>query len=569
MLSPAIGREAATAPPRRGTASRGNSESLWHSEGAPRETESMPFGAAGLPGSDALSTFASAVRCGTRLCGVPEHFKGNADGKESLRASRKFFQTSADEDLLSAAADGDTVAATKALDAGANPNATTSSGDPALVIAAAAGSAGVLRLLLDAGADIDAQGQSGFTALAAAVEANELSAVRFLLKAGADTEIQTESKKDTPLTLAVFNGHGVSMVTALLDAGANVDGRRIGRWTPLMIAAHLGDAPVSRLLIERGADVNARGSLGTTPLIRAAVSGSVAVIGILLDAGARTEDKAFQSGNTALLMAAWLGHTRAVRQLIERGADAFALSTLGLTGLHWAAEFPGNQDILEIFIDEGIDIDAKTDFGVTALNLAALHGNIENVKYLLEKGADASLNGSPVCGCLDFEPESNSPPCPTGNCDASAVKELNGIFGLNAEAGLDVDAQSGFGITPIERAAYFGNIDGVRHLLSKGADPSIGSGDGILDEPCGCMHNDGQTDLPPCPPGASCSRKEEINEIAKLMGRDESGASPRPPKPSGAPNAPPLAIAEAGELDCNSLPTVLERLECAASVGKA
>ncbi|HOL70854.1 MAG TPA: ankyrin repeat domain-containing protein, partial [Bryobacteraceae bacterium] len=80
---------------------------------------------------------------------------------------------------------------------------------------------------------------------------------------------------------AVKSGN-IERVRALLDAGADVNGRdRLGG-TPLHEAIWNGNAAIAALLIERGADVNARHTeAGSTPLHYAVITGRVELVRLL------------------------------------------------------------------------------------------------------------------------------------------------------------------------------------------------------------------------------------------------------------------------------------------------
>ena len=91
----------------------------------------------------------------------------------------------------------------------------------------------------------------------------------------------------TPLHLDAVVGTPASVRT-LLDAGAAVNARDEGGWTPLHLATGLSRSPaVVQTLLDAGARLDARDERGRTPLHWAAVSNDTpAVVQALLDAGA-------------------------------------------------------------------------------------------------------------------------------------------------------------------------------------------------------------------------------------------------------------------------------------------
>ena len=93
------------------------------------------------------------------------------------------------------------------------------------------------------------------------VTQGDADAVNRILAEGADPNARHPQFGYTPLTAAALLGH-TRIVTALLDGGANVNGRNSDGGTALHAAAFLGRADSAELLIARGADVAARNSRG-------------------------------------------------------------------------------------------------------------------------------------------------------------------------------------------------------------------------------------------------------------------------------------------------------------------
>ena len=182
-----------------------------------------------------------------------------------------------DEQLLAAVTSGDAELAALALDAGADPNASSEdgSGNTALTLAVTRDDVALVELLVDAGAAHE-DPDTGFTALA---------------------------------LVARFGGPEVA--TVLLEAGASADGRAPWTGLPLAESAYEGNLPVMALLLESGADPNARvsgdGGFTYTPLFSAAYGGSREAADLLLQWGA---DPAWadEAGDTAGGVAAGQGH---------------------------------------------------------------------------------------------------------------------------------------------------------------------------------------------------------------------------------------------------------------------
>ncbi|MBX3637373.1 MAG: ankyrin repeat domain-containing protein [Rubrivivax sp.] len=122
-----------------------------------------------------------------------------------------------------------------------------------------------------------------------------------------------------------------------LAAGASVDWRNLGGWTPLMIAAAERHADTVAVLLEAGADPNLRNQLGRSALMFAAGYGQLAIVERLL--AARADPNLVPDdgvGVTALMAAAAGGHAQVVQALLRAGARPGTRTSDGRTALDMA-----------------------------------------------------------------------------------------------------------------------------------------------------------------------------------------------------------------------------------------
>ena len=117
----------------------------------------------------------------------------------------------------------------------------------------------------------------------------------------------------------------------------------------------------------------------------------------------------------------------------------------------------GSKEIIELFIKAGMDVNAKGNYGETALMLASVHNNIEMINFLIEKGAD--VNGQSNAGYTPLM--------------FASSEGLLDVVKLLIENGANVNAQNNDGETALMLASLNDKSEAVKLLIKKGADVSI------------------------------------------------------------------------------------------------
>ena len=156
----------------------------------------------------------------------------------------------------------------------------------------------VLGNLIYRGMDPNTPTEKGEPALVFAVRSGAPKTVAFLLKqAGIQTDA-ANTADETALMLAA-NANDLASANLLIEAGASVNRPN---WTPLHYAASKGHTEMMRLLIENDAYIDAESPNGTTPLMMAAYYATPKAVKLMLEEGA---DPTLQNkdGQTALDMA--------------------------------------------------------------------------------------------------------------------------------------------------------------------------------------------------------------------------------------------------------------------------
>ena len=132
------------------------------------------------------------------------------------------------------------------------------------------------------------------------------------------------------------------------------------------------------------------------PIHDAAKTGDLAGVQAELDKGVDVDedDSSWGSwGETPLQLAARYSHNEIVELLIDNGADVNAKDVNGNTPLHLAALF-GRKEVIELLIANGAAVNVKGgNLGGMPLHHAAFEGHKEIVELLLAKSADVNAKG--------------------------------------------------------------------------------------------------------------------------------------------------------------------------------
>ncbi|KAL8948730.1 MAG: hypothetical protein Q9222_005112 [Ikaeria aurantiellina] len=278
----------------------------------------------------------------------------------------------------------------------------------------------IAKLLLRLGARVDGHDIRGKTALHEAAEHGNIDIVKLLkchMDAVTTPESDDEDSLQSPLWLAARNGHDI-VVEFLLDYEANVNRMSCVRangvcdGSPLMAACDAGHSSTVRLLISKGTDVNA-------------------------EAKAITPSELQRDSHGVLLLG-------------QRDIHDHCLCVCALQ----QAVSSGQQEIVDILLDAGADINAYGDAYATPLQIAIARGNTMLSHRLIEAGADITAQGGVYGNALVAA-------CHTGNCQLID-------FLLQRRAG--GDDLSGFFRSALQAASIQGHFSAVLLLLDNGAD---------------------------------------------------------------------------------------------------
>jgi len=298
---------------------------------------------------------------------------------------------------------------------------------------------GNFKYLLDHDADLSIKDAAGYTPLLTAIDYELSDFVTELLKNDVDVNIGTDINI-TPLHLASMVDTDLDIYKKIIDLGADVNATisdTASYWdnpgyTPLhFICSEIDKYKLAEILIENDANVNAKDAYSTTPLH---------------------------------ISCSYI-HTFAITKLlVENGADVNDKDIDGLTPLHMVCMYQEEIKTAELLIQNGAEINIKDNEGWTPVMYAALYGNIELMKLLMENDADIDLENDTGYSLWEMKRTDGS------NILFNFVKDGDlDMVKMFVKRGADINAVNDAGETPIILAREYGHKKIERYLKRKGA----------------------------------------------------------------------------------------------------
>ena len=477
-----------------------------------------------------INTFGALLVTALMTASAPESPVANAAERGDLETVRSLLRRGADVN----AAQGDGMSALHwaamndnaemagvLLYAGAHAWSTTRLGGfTALHLAGKSGYTDVIRVLVEGGADVAAVTSTGVTPLHYAAASGRSEAVSTLLAYGADVDAREGTNELTPLMWATASNR-VDAMAALLAGGADpsLTSRSVD-YAALALLDKPDQERRERLLLaqralDEGVDVSSlepaggRGGPPQQARQQPAEEEEEAAEGREEDEAAEAEeaesheDEAAdeeerdpEDGEGAEEEEEQVGQQPTEEEEEEEEQEAYDELVGwegGFTALHFASR-DGFSEAAQLLLDHGADVDQGTaGDGTSPLLMATINGEFDLAMVYLEHGADPNLVAedgvAPLFQVLNrrWAPKAGYPqPAAFRQQETDYLDLMRALL----DAGADVDARTGrhvwytsfnfdqlrvnfTGATAFWRAAYGLDLEGMRLLVSYGADTSI------------------------------------------------------------------------------------------------
>lgn len=174
---------------------------------------------------------------------------------------------------------------------------------------------------------------------------------------------------------------------------------RADAYDDFMFAVKFNDVHTVQTLFAKGMDPNSVEAVrGETVLMISLREHSMKVFAALLAHPDIQLEARARNGDTALMLACYLGNRAAVDGLIASGAQ---INRPGWTALHYAAAH-GDLHIIALLLEHSAYIDAESPNKTTPLMMAVSTRKLSAVQLLLEEGADLGARNDAGMAALDF-----------------------------------------------------------------------------------------------------------------------------------------------------------------------
>ena len=308
-----------------------------------------------------------------------------------------------------------------------------------LMLASSKGHVKVMELLVKKGAkldtmshadDADSYSDKSVSALMTAARSSQIEAVKILIRMGADVNLQNKIRSSALLLACKCKSINTEIVDKLVSKGATwVEG---SFESPLRAVIDSNNVDIAKILLKGGATVC------YSDLSRACSNGNFAMVEALLQSCSKDEINKLPDGNN------W-------RSLLM------------------VASSRGDNDIVELLLRHGADIDKESTDGKYALLFAIEKGHVSTVELLLKKGAKVKNSIMHAVNLISTMPGD------IAECGKLPESKVHSIVKLLIDHGADVDCEDSTW-TPLLIAISKKSLKVVELLVENAADVNLLAG---------------------------------------------------------------------------------------------
>ena len=183
----------------------------------------------------------------------------------------------------------------------------------------------------------------------------------------------------------VVKSNMIFRAKSLIETGVDVDAKCNQLETPLHKAVQQDRKDMVKILVENGASINERNKYNETPLHKAVRKDNLEIVYILIKNNARIDLKD-TNDHTPLILAGKLDSKDIFKLLTMRYAYLYQIN-ISETVIHIAVR-KCDENLLQTFIENNLDINRKDYFGRMPLDFAICGRNLTIIKLLVENGAN-------------------------------------------------------------------------------------------------------------------------------------------------------------------------------------
>lgn len=261
-----------------------------------------------------------------------------------------------------------------------------------------------------------------------ALKVGDLKLVKKLLKKNINLNVSFGKAEAGPLHIACYYGYS-EIVEILLKNGATVNSLDSERNTalhlcciPLFGKIYDGHIKIAKSLIAYGAQIDAENDINCTPLILASSNTNIEIIELLLKSGANI-NKRNENGLTCLHEASYTdrNNTSILQLMLQNNADINLCDHEGWSPIVLST-LAGNIENIKLLLENGAQLNTNV-FGIFPLHFACAMNRIDIVKLLLEYNANTNIKNEEGKTALQYAIDTES----------SNIDELKLLFNIHKE----------------------------------------------------------------------------------------------------------------------------------------